>query len=60
MLLIEVHESWDRDVHLVAAPDQVGLAHLLRIGEALRRLVVLYLLVDWVRNGLECLLIIVP
>lgn len=47
-------------MHLVAAPYEVGLADLLLVGEALRGLVVLYLLVNWVRNGLERLLIIVP
>ena len=60
MLLVKVHESRDRNVHLVAAPHEVGLADLLLVGEALGGLVVLYLLVGWVRNGLERLLVIVP
>ena len=58
MLPIDVNELWDRHFHLVRAPDEVSLFNLALVLDALRRLVVLERVIDWIGDRRESLLLL--
>jgi hypothetical protein len=60
VLLVEVQEIWDRDVHLVIAPNQVSATFLLLLHDALRVLIKLNGLLHRIRDSLEYLFVIAP
>jgi hypothetical protein len=60
MLLVQLQEAWNRNVHLVAAPNEIGLADGFLVFDAFGRLVVLDRLLDWVGNRLKCVFRLAP
>ena len=60
MLLVQLQEAWNWNVHLVAAPNKIGLADGFLVFDTFSRLVVLDRLLDWVRNRLKCVFRLAP
>lgn len=60
MLFVQIEEIWNRDVHFVVAPNQVGSGLLLFLLDSLGVLVELNSLLDWVRDCLEYFFLVAP